>query len=147
MNMGIRGNLFHSKPFWSTATLDGVDDYIKNWNGDVHSRDETGKTPLHYAAESCFTCLEAIALVLERGADVHARDEVGNTPLHLAAQKNFPEVVELLLDHHADGMAFNGDQKTAFDFARENQHLKGSNAYWRLNDAKFRRIENLPVKN
>lgn len=46
--------------------------------------------------------LEAVHLLLERGADVNAVDSNGDTAMHGAAYGNFPAVVKLLADRGAD---------------------------------------------
>jgi ankyrin repeat protein len=46
--------------------------------------------------------LEAVQLLLERGADVNAVDSNGDTAMHGAAYGNFPAVVQLLVDRGAD---------------------------------------------
>jgi ankyrin repeat protein len=49
----------------------------------LDSRDESGCTPLHFAADR--GQLAALALLLDAGADTNARDADGQTPLHYAA--------------------------------------------------------------
>ncbi|MBI2188356.1 MAG: ankyrin repeat domain-containing protein [Acidobacteria bacterium] len=46
--------------------------------------------------------LEAVQLLLERGADVNAVDSNGDTAMHGAAYGNFPAIVQLLTDRGAD---------------------------------------------
>ena len=48
-----------------------------------------------------------------------------------------PAVVITLLDAGADPKAKTTDGKTTFDLAQENDKLKGTDAYWRLNDLRF----------
>ena len=69
--------------------------------------------------------------------DVKARTEYGWTPLHLAAFDGTPDKVLALLDAGADGRAKNDDNETPFDRAKDNEKLKGTDAYWRLNDAQY----------
>ncbi|HEY5617674.1 MAG TPA: ankyrin repeat domain-containing protein [Vicinamibacterales bacterium] len=46
--------------------------------------------------------LEAVQVLLERGADVNAVDSNGDTAMHGAAYGNFPAIVQLLADRGAD---------------------------------------------
>lgn len=81
-----------------------------------------------------------ISRLLEAGADVHARDESGWTLLHAAAvSSKAPAVVNALLEAGADANARDGSNKTPFDFAKGNSAIKGTDVYWRLNEARFER--------
>jgi ankyrin repeat protein len=67
------------------------------------TQDETGATPLHWAAWRGHE--EIVALLLEAGADVGAQwqdSHVGGTPLHAAAHGNQRAIAELLIQHGAD---------------------------------------------
>lgn len=104
---------------------------------DIEVRNEDGATPLHVAAAHS-KAPAIVAVFLDRGADIKARDNDGETPLHWAAAvSNTPEVVALLLDRGADATVQNAAGRTPFDNAKENEHLKGNDAYWRLNEARF----------
>lgn len=50
----------------------------------VDTRDEQGRTPLHWAA--IWARADQAELLLAKGADVMAKDYQGNTPLHFAVQ-------------------------------------------------------------
>ena len=93
-----------------------------------------GATPLHVAAK--YSGVPAvIAALLKGGAEPNAIDEQGATPLLYAAQDNSnPAVVEALLEGGADPMA-EAQGMTAFDAARNNPKLRGSDAYRRLREA------------
>ena len=59
------------------------------------------------------------------------------TPLHAAAEHNEnPAVIEALLDAGADATARDDYGRIPYDYAEDNEALKGSAAYWRLNDAR-----------
>ena len=77
--------------------------------------------------------------LLKAGANVNARDKYGLTPLHRAAVlSETPAVVDALLKAGADAAARDRAGKTPFDYAKENSALKGTDAYWRLNEARFK---------
>ena len=82
---------------------------------------------------------EAVTALLQAGANLEARDEYRGTPLHRAAElsKN-PAVIKVMLDAGADTAARNAAGKTPWDLVQVNDALKGSDAYWRLNDARFK---------
>ena len=42
-----------------------------------------------------------------------------------------------LLNVGADGTVTNEEGKTPWDLAKDNDQLKGTDAYWALNDARF----------
>jgi hypothetical protein len=48
-----------------------------------------------------------------------------------------PEVVQVLLGAGADATAKNGVGTTAWDLIQDNEALKGTKAYWRLNELRF----------
>ena len=73
-----------------------------------------------------------------QAVNVHARNEWGETPLHLAAQRGTPEGIKALLEAGADGAAQNNDGEIPFDLAKGNEEVKGTDAYWALNDARFK---------
>ena len=100
----------------------------------LEARNENGLTPLHWATTS-----EAVTALLQAGANLEARDEYSGTPLHRAAElsKN-PAVIKVMLDAGADTAARNAADKTPWDLVQVNDALKGSDAYWRLNDARFK---------
>ena len=73
-----------------------------------------------------------------------AQNARAQTPLHYAADLIwFRDVddpgsaIDALLDAGADPSAEDEDSKTPWDLAKENDGLRGSDAYWRMNDARF----------
>ena len=74
---------------------------------------------------------------LVAGADVMARGKRGNTPLHLAAGNSSAEIVLLLIAAGADITAKDGFGTSVWELAQSSP-LKGSAAYWALNDARFK---------
>ena len=104
--------------------------------GDPKARDERGATPLHYSVRR-YRNPAIIAWLLASGADIEARTEQGETPLHWAAQYGNPAFITALLDAGADPKARDERGATPWDYAKTQKRLKGSDAYWRLNDARF----------
>ena len=104
---------------------------------DPNARIESGFTPLH-AAASFNVNPAVIAALVDAGADPNARNENGSTPLHGAAWINVnPAVLAALLDAGADAKAQNSQGQTPWDLAKDRDVLEGTDAYWRLNDARF----------
>jgi hypothetical protein len=64
---------------------------------------------------------EAVELFLLRGEAPDVRDSRGQTALMLAAARGRTEICRLLLDHGADRSLVDGDDRTAFAFAFENE--------------------------
>ena len=110
--------------------------------GGAEPNAKTGKgdTPLHQAAgkNSNPAVVEAL---LKGGAEPNAKTGEGATPLHLAASFNSdPTIIEALLKAGADPEA-KALGKTAFEMARNNAKLRGSDAYRRLREAHDARQE------
>ena len=57
-------------------------------------------SPLH--AATAFSHLNTVKLLVERGADVNVQDKHGKTALQIAATEGSSDIVEILLDYHAD---------------------------------------------
>ncbi|URE01602.1 hypothetical protein MUK42_20806, partial [Musa troglodytarum] len=73
---------------------------------------------LHYAVENCSR--EVVKALLELGAaDVNSpAGPTGKTPLHIAAEMVCPDMVAVLLDHHADPNVRTVDGVTPLDILR-----------------------------
>ncbi|WP_051304275.1 ankyrin repeat domain-containing protein [Calidithermus chliarophilus] len=122
--------------FWQSATPADVERAARQ-GADVKAMDKDGATPLHYAARYNGNP-EVIALLVRLGAEVNARAQGGWAPLHTAAAINGnPEVVLALLELGADPKARTLDGSTAWDLVQRNDRLRGTPAYWRLNDLRF----------
>ena len=101
-------------------------------------RNENGWTPLHMAAYGNGNPA-VIAALTDAGAKLETRESSnGWTPLHLAAASEHPDVVTALLDAGADPSKLDDSGKTPWDYVRVNPVFKDTDAYWRLNDERFR---------
>jgi ankyrin repeat protein len=67
----------------------------------------------------------------------NARDDDGQTPLHCAAWLGTPKNIAALLAAGAEVNARDKDGKTPFDFAEDNPKVKGTDVYWKMNDARY----------
>ena len=117
---------------------------------DVNARDEDGATPLHWAAWKA-TDPEVINLLIEAGADDNLKNFSGQTPLHWAAaptpysksDENSAwgpniEVITALIGAGADASIEDAEGRTPFNYAHENEAIKNTDAYWALNEARFK---------
>jgi ankyrin repeat protein len=68
-------------------------------NARSHENDG-GRVPLEDAIE--YGHLEAVKLLLDKGAEVNVRNRYGGTPLKLAVVMGYQDIVQALLDHGAD---------------------------------------------
>ena len=58
-------------------------------------------------------------------------------PLHYAVFSGYPTAITALLDGGADPNARDENGKTALELIKEDSPIYGTDAYWRLNDAKY----------
>ena len=99
--------------------------------------------PVHAdATDALFEAAESgtaseVKAALAAGADPGARDEDGWTPLHRTAVRNNPSVIKALIEGGEDPGARDYDGFTPFDYAQENEALRGTDAYRMLNDGRF----------
>lgn len=81
---------------------------------------------------------EQVQAAIKSGAQVNDSDTLGQTPLMHGAECNEnPDVITTLLKAGADAKAKSIEGKTAFDYAQNNPTIKGTKAYWDLNNARF----------
>ena len=78
-----------------------------------------------------------VKAALSAGADPGARTEGGRTPLHKAAHKSNPSMIAALIEGGVDPGARDEYGDTPFDYAKDNETLKGTPVYWLLNEARF----------
>lgn len=115
----------------------GVLQVLLDAGADVNARDGHGWTALMDAAH-LNRDPDVPRALLDAGADVNARNEGGRTALIYAARRNSnPLVLQVLLEGGADAAITDRSGLRAIDYARDNEHLQGTDAYWRLNDASF----------
>ncbi|MDB6096769.1 MAG: hypothetical protein JWM09_1047, partial [Francisellaceae bacterium] len=81
-------------------------EFISNYSKEKFKKiiddiDNSGKTPLHYAAQ-IIDGEENISILLHNGADVNKKDNEGVTPLMIASESKIVNNVLLLLDNGAD---------------------------------------------
>jgi len=119
-----------------TGTLQSIQAAIDQ-GADLNARDDHGWTALMCAVQSNQNP-ETIPPLLKAGADINAHDKDGMILLMVAAWNNEnPEVIITLLKAGADAKAKNKWGKTAFDLALSNEKVKGTDAYWKLNEAQY----------
>ena len=117
---------FNSNPAIFQALLNG--------GAEPNAKSAQGSTPLHIAAQENSNPAVVEAL-LNGGAEINAKNVQGATPLHVAANFNSdPAILKALLEGGADPKAETLG-KTAFDLARNNPKLRGSDAFRQLREA------------
>ena len=79
---------------------------------DPNLKDSSGKTALHYLADSEAPHPKALEYLLQAGADINAQDNNGNTPLHRAISQKRYELVRMLASAGADKTIKNKKGKT-----------------------------------
>ena len=115
---------YSANPAIITALLDA--------GADASAQTPRGITPLHFAAGSNDNPAIIESLVAA-GAKVNARHWLDWIPLHSAAARNAnPDIIEALLDAGADAGARDREDKTPWDYAHNNEALRGTDAYLRL---------------
>jgi len=88
-----------------------------------------------YAAHSNSNPL-VISVLLGGGAKIDEQDNDGLTALMLAARANQnPDVISSLVSAGADAKKKDKSGSTAFDYARSNDHLRGTKAFEKLKNA------------
>lgn len=104
----------------------GVITALVRAGADPNAKAVDGLTPLHMAA-GMNANPESIRTVLGVGARLDAKGSNGLTPLHMAARLNKnPAVVAALLGAGADPNARDRERRTAWDYAKHNRALRGT---------------------
>ena len=102
----------------------------------VNAQDNDGATALMWAAQYNESP-EVITTLLQAGASIETRSKgLGQTALMWAASNTTnPEVITVLLKAGADAKAKSKEEKTALDYAQDNEKLKGTDAVQQLQGA------------
>ena len=83
--------------------------------------------------------VEHVNLLLEAGANVSAKDIQGRTPLYHAAEfGKEPAIIQLFLDLGVTRNMLNHEIHAIWKQAKETRQLRGTKAYWNLNEARFK---------
>ena len=104
----------------------------------VNAKAGDGLTPLHVGV--ALGTAQNIDMRLKARADIEVRDNDSLTPLHFAPKWGHkPETIEALLKAGADSIFRTENSKTTFDFIKDNDSLKNTNAYWMLYQANVKK--------
>ena len=108
-----------SRGFFIQATVQDVERCVRG-GADLNVRNESGRTPLHWAAPFN-TNPDVITRLVELGADPGVGDKWGRTSLHLAAAFNTnPDVIARLVELGADPEARHENEWTPLHLAAAN---------------------------
>lgn len=77
---------------------------------------------LHVAAKN--SNLEVMRMFLENDANADVANNMNMTPLHVAAGQNCPEMIDLLVEYHADVLALDKDKETPLVVAIRARYLE-----------------------
>ena len=94
-----------------------VAELLYEHGADVRFRGGMESTLLHLACESSYGFVDIACWLLNHGADANAQDNVGWTPLLQAAWTKHLELVQVLLEYHADIHARNSRGEVALHLA------------------------------
>ena len=98
------------------GAVDGLEAALAR-GGSVSSRDETGMTPLHWAAHGGHG--DVAQALLQRGSDLSATNRDGWTPLHFASCAGHVHLVKQLLRAGAAADAPNAAGRTPLQMAKD----------------------------
>ncbi len=104
---------------------------------DIHARTDYGLTALMTASSNNDTP-EVIQVLLDNGADVNAREVVYERTALMFALMNTsnPEVIKVLVNYIIK-QGIEVDWNEIWELAQDNEDLKGTPVYWKINDLRF----------
>jgi ankyrin repeat protein len=115
--VGLTASLFAAEIHEAVkaGNLAAVQALIEKDPGTINAKDETGRTPLHWAARG--TNNEVLSYLAEKGAELNALDNNGTAPLHSLASRGNADGARILLAKGADINIKAPNQSTALHFA------------------------------
>ncbi|VDP67060.1 unnamed protein product [Schistosoma curassoni] len=100
--------------------IDSLNRLLSANGNEVHSTDENGMTPLHWASDRGFTDL--VSTLVKYNANIDAKDAEGQTPLHYACSCGHDDVIQVLLKSNADIYAKDNEGNCTYDLYDGNFH-------------------------
>ncbi|CAH8472696.1 unnamed protein product [Schistosoma intercalatum] len=100
--------------------IDSLNRLLSANGNEVHSTDENGMTPLHWASDRGFTDL--VSTLVKYNANIDAKDAEGQTPLHYACSCGHDDVIQVLLKSNADIYATDNEGSYTYDLYDGNFH-------------------------
>lgn len=101
-------------------------DLLLNSGADPNEKDDTGRTPLHYATRSGH-CDTIIKLLLRKGANLDIKDKKGKTPIEFAVNNPNLNIKEYFLTDDVIYGTFR--KKTQTDYNRKKYLCKSANLW------------------
>ena len=100
---GIEQNTFFAEEIFDAARngeVEKIRQLLDNDKNLLNSKDQSGKTPLHFASQ--YGHFDMVKILIERGAEVNVENNNGETPLHYASAYGQENVAEFLISNGAE---------------------------------------------
>jgi ankyrin repeat protein len=131
-NIEAKGGQVNLPPLHQAAGYDNdaVVKYLIQKGADLTSTDEHGETAVHRASKMC--ALDALRVLIAKGANVNAVNTLDDTPLHLVIEywekgdENLVEIVEFLLASGANPQAKNDEDLSPFEVLEQSVDIPSS---------------------